>query len=119
MDTDKDIEATAVRETFEEIGIIPKSLQQMAILNFYFSNKPEWDQQVIVYIAKKWEGKPEESEEMAPKWFDIDEIPYNQMWEDDRFWLPRVLKGIKINADFLFDENQKLLERTVLEVGLI
>lgn len=74
-DTDKDIEATAVRETFEEIGVTPKSLQQMATLKSYFLDKPEWGQKVAIYVIKEWEGEPKESEEMAPKWFDINEIP--------------------------------------------
>lgn len=112
---DKDIEATAIRETFEEIGVIPKSLQQMAVLNFYFLDKSEWSQQVIVYTTKKWMGNPSESEEMAPKWFDINEIPYDQMWEDDKFWLPQILKGIKIEANFLFNKEQKMLEKDVKE----
>lgn len=110
---DQTIEVTAIRETTEEIGVIPKSLQQMATLNFYFTDKPEWNQQVIVYITNEWEGEPSESEEMAPKWFNQDEIPYSQMWEDDEYWLPHVLNGKKVIADFLFDGNQKMIEKHI------
>jgi len=28
---------------------------------------------------------------MMPKWFDLNEIPYSEMWPDDIEWLPRVL----------------------------
>ncbi|MBU0998400.1 8-oxo-dGTP diphosphatase [Patescibacteria group bacterium] len=115
-DKDKNIEVTAMRETYEEVKVIPKSLELVATINFYFLNKPEWGQQVFVFIAKKWKGKPEESKEMSPKWFDIKEIPYEHMWEDGKHWLPIILKGIKINADFLYDENQQLLEHTILEI---
>ena len=51
---------------------------------------------------------------MAPRWFKLNEIPYDQMWEDDKSWLPKVLKGERIEGDFLFDENQKLLEQTII-----
>lgn len=30
---------------------------------------------------------------MRPQWFDIKDIPYEQMWEDDKIWLPELLKG--------------------------
>lgn len=110
---DKDIEETAIRETNEEIGVTPTSLKQVAILNFYHLDKQEWNQQVIVFLSDKWKGKPTESKEMVPKWFEFDEIPYDEMWEDDKFWLPKVLAGKRIEADFLFDDNQVLLEQAI------
>jgi hypothetical protein len=30
---------------------------------------------------------------MRPQWFTFTDIPYDQMWEDDRIWLPMVLNG--------------------------
>lgn len=110
---DRSIEETAIRETFEETNVTPKNLKHMATLNFYFEEKTDWNQQVLVYLTSQWEGVPVETEEMAPKWFDFDEIPYSQMWEDDSLWLPRVLTGKKIIGNFLFDENQKMLEHKI------
>jgi len=98
------------------IRITPKTLQEVATLNFYFPDNPDWSQQVIVYLATEWEGKLQETDEMAPKWFKFDKIPYNQMWEDDILWLPEVLKGNLIEADFLFDENQKMIEKDVRKI---
>lgn len=107
----EDIEDAAVRETFEEIGVKPSSLKHTAVLNFYFPavlKDKDWNQQVMVYIVDKWEGEPAESEEMAPKWFKHHEIPYDSMWPDDYLWLPKVLEGQFINADFYFDESQQI-----------
>ena len=39
---------------------------------------------------------------MKPKWFSIKEIPFNEMWPDDKFWLPKVLAGKKVKAEFIF-----------------
>ena len=50
---------------------------------------------------------------MKPEWFKIKDIPFNEMWEDDIFWLPQVLNGKFIEADFLFDENQKMIEKNI------
>jgi len=30
---------------------------------------------------------------MRPQWFAFSDIPYDQMWEDDRIWLPMLLNG--------------------------
>ena len=105
------IEDTAVRECQEEIGVTPKNLQHMATLNFYFpadKAKEGWNQQVLVYLAQEWDGEPAETEEMAPKWFRQSKLPFDQMWEDDRFWLPAVLRGVHVEGDFTFGEDGHL-----------
>lgn len=141
----ENIEQTAIRETQEEIGIIPKSLKRVA-LNFYFRDqmtigarkkadhsenpaspytkrlhfpedlaKQDWNQQVCVFLVNEWEGEPVETEEMAPCWFKYSEIPFEQMWSDDIHWLPKVLEGKFLNADFTFDENQNLQNFEIAE----
>lgn len=106
---------TAVRETQEEINVIPLNISQVATLNFYFKNKSEWDQQVLVFTTHEWKEDPSESEEMAPKWFNIKDIPFESMWADDPFWLPQILSGKKINASFTFD-NDIILNKEIHEI---
>ena len=104
---------TAIRETEEESGVTPGSLVQMALLDFYFPHQPDWNQQVVVYISTQWEGEPSETEEMQPKWFPRDQIPYHDMWVDDIHWLPLILEGKKVRAHFLFGEGDKLLDQEI------
>jgi len=114
---DKNIEETAIREMLEETLTKPKNLKHVATLNFYFESLPDWNQQVIVFLTNVWEGVPKETEGMAPKWFKKEKIPFDQMWEDDPFWLPLVLDGKSVEADFLFDENQKMIEKDIRVVA--
>lgn len=100
------IDAAARRETHEEIGVVVETLEPVATLNFYFPHLPvesDWNQQACVYLVRAWMGEPGESEEVAPRWFKRDGLPFAAMWDDGRFWLPRVLRGERFTADFLFD----------------
>lgn len=100
------IEEAARREAKEEIGADLKEMQKVAEMNFYFSNKPDWDQCVHAYFCEQWDGTPTESEEMAPQWFKISDIPFDKMWPDDIFWLPKVLEGNLVKASFTFGEGE-------------
>ena len=112
----ENIEETAIRETQEEIGVIPKDIEKRAILSFYFPYNPEWNQQVIVYFSTNWNGIPKETDEMKPKWYKKDELPFDSMWPDDKYWLPQVLAGSRLKADFLFGIEDTLLEFNVMEL---
>jgi hypothetical protein len=52
---------------------------------------------------------------MRPQWFEIDKIPYQDMWKDDAFWLPFVINNKYVKAFFLFKEDQK----TIISQSLI
>lgn len=114
---------TAVRELEEEIKINSnkEDLKKVALIHFKFPNDPAkegWNQDVHVYLCEKWEGKPRESEEMKPKWFKLDEIPYDQMWDGDKEWIPLVLSGKIIEAIIGFDENNKVISCEIEELSL-
>lgn len=116
VDNGESIEDATKRETKEELGVEVGDIIKIAELDFAFAHKPEWNQTVHVYFCTEWTGEPLESEEMAPKWFDIAQIPYNDMWPDDIFWLPRVLAGDKVKAGFVFGEKDVILEQYVSSV---
>jgi 8-oxo-dGTP diphosphatase len=41
-------------------------------------------------------------------WMPIDAIPYDEMWADDRIWLPRVLAGEWVELRAVFDGDAML-----------
>ncbi len=111
------IEDAAVRETKEEIEVDLSAAElpnlKVAELIFTFPNNPTWDQLVHVYFSDKWQGEPAESEEMAPKWFLISNIPFSDMWPDDIFWLPLVMEGKFVKASFSFGEGDIILNKNI------
>ena len=115
------MEQSLVRELDEEVGLVPKDLEKRGIISFEFENDPVI-LEVHIYRCTQWDGEPIESEEMTPKWFSIDEIPYDQMWPDDIHWLPLFLEGKKFTGTFLFDKpsdatyTSKILKQQLQEV---
>jgi 8-oxo-dGTP pyrophosphatase MutT (NUDIX family) len=118
LDAGESIEAAMIRETQEEIGVTPTSYEKVADIRFdeLFKGEPTL-MHVHVYLADKWDGEPTESEEMKPEWFTVGNIPYDDMWPDDPYWLPSVLEGHKISAEFTLDENDRITSHSVETVA--
>ncbi len=110
---DETVEKSAEREGQEEFGITIKSLQKVGEICFNFPQNEGWGQIVHVFLCTNWEGNPQESEEMKPVWFKISDIPYGQMWDDDKYWLPKVLNGKKIKASFEFDKEGTVTKQEI------
>jgi 8-oxo-dGTP pyrophosphatase MutT (NUDIX family) len=117
VESGETIKAAAQREAKEEINVILKDFNKVAELTFYFVHRPEWNQLVHVYLAEDWDNEPRESEEMNPKWFNVKQLPYAEMWPDDVFWLPGVLRSSLIKATFTFGENDVILQKDVRAVN--
>jgi 8-oxo-dGTP diphosphatase/2-hydroxy-dATP diphosphatase len=113
------IEQATKRETFEEANISLGDLEKVGLINFYWKNKPDFVLEVNIFKSKIFGGIPTESEEMKPQWFDIKEIPYNEMWQDDVYWLPMFLKDKKFKGKFIFDESDNILEKELNELNEI
>jgi len=117
VEPDETIESAMIRETQEEINVTPTQYEKVADIRFdeFFKGEPTL-MHVHVYVATDWEGEPTESEEMKPQWFSLNDIPYDDMWSDDPYWLPEVLKGNKISADFKLDESDAIISHTITTV---
>ncbi len=111
LEAGETITQATIRESQEEIGVTPLIFQQVAELDFYGGSTDE-GQHIFAYVflCTKWEGEPIESEEMAPKWFNKSEIPYEAMWQGDSFWIPKILDGKTIRAVLSFDAHDNLID---------
>lgn len=121
LETGETLERAAIRETQEEIGVRPVSLRQVAVLDHHFPHNPDWSQRITVFLVEEWEGEPRElgkQGEVRPQWFNIDDLPFASMWDDYRYWLPRVLRGEFLRATFEFGpDNQTVSKSEVHKVS--
>ena len=90
----------AVRETLEETGVEALNPQLAAVMRFLDLEDEDW--LGYVFVAHRHRGKLRETLEAVPVWCARDEIPFDEMWDDDRYWLPRILAGEVLRGDFLF-----------------
>lgn len=109
------IEEAARREVFEEAGIIVDNIERRGVLEFEFKDNPEI-LEVHVFKAYEFRGEPTETAEMKPRWFHIEEIPFDKMWADDRHWLPLFLSGKKFRGRFFYDGEEKIVNQELQEV---
>jgi len=106
----------AVREVLEETGLVVSNLKPHGVLSFYFGQKIEADWVVYVFSTNAFKGRLKSSEEGTLRWFAFDEIPYHDMWEDDKYWLPFLLKGKRLHGDFYFNKEGTKLEEFNLQI---
>ncbi len=101
---DETVLECAVRELREETESViasPEHLEKIAIVHFH-NQKSDGETfvcKVHFYLVHEWEGEVRETKEMTdPQWFDIDDLPLDEMMPADKQWLPIALSGKKMIA---------------------
>lgn len=106
LDGDETPLAGALRETREEVGIIAQAPRLAAVMRFLDLEGDDW--LGYVFVARGYTGTPRATAEAVPLWCALDAMPFEQMWDDDRIWLPRLLQGESLQGDFLFRSGRLL-----------
>ena len=110
------LERTMLRELYEEFQVEGLEYSKRAEIEFFLREENK-EVKMNAFFCSKWKGELKETEEMVPKKFDVSQIPYKEMWEGDREWLPIVLQGKKIRASFIYDkEGGHVEKREIIEV---
>lgn len=109
----------AIREVQEELKVTPYGLKKMGELSFQFIDQKTGLPQpledgvsgalhCVVFTAEGCIGEPQETEEAIPYWSHHTQIPFHEMWADDREWMPGMLAGKEFNGYYFFDQDDLL-----------
>jgi 8-oxo-dGTP diphosphatase/2-hydroxy-dATP diphosphatase len=112
LEGDEDIVDAAKREFFEESKIVANSIKEIGVVEFDYIDSNKY-LEVHIFKVCEYFGEPEETEEMKPQWFYLDEIPFEKMWPDDAYWFPLFLQEKKFRGKFLFEDNSHIIERSL------
>lgn len=104
LEPGEDARSAAVREVAEEVGLVvrPEDLDARGALDYQFPYRPSWSQWSDVFVTDRWQGIPRGGDELEPRWYPVEQVPYDAMWDDARYWLPAVLRGGSVEARFTF-----------------
>ena len=104
-----------VREVREEVGlsVAPEKCGELA---FTFGGDPFMF--VHVYRADEYDGTPRETEEAVPRWYPVDDLPYDEMWPDDRYWFPLMLDGRPFRGTFHFTDDGEEMDGWELDADV-
>jgi 8-oxo-dGTP pyrophosphatase MutT (NUDIX family) len=108
----------AARELAEESGIslTPAHLIPAGELVFLFPSRMEWSERVHIFRADLPPGcQAVETDEMRPEWQACAAVRYEQMWDDNRYWLPYVLAGGSVHGQFIFAADNQTLTNWTLQ----
>ncbi|XP_049759059.1 oxidized purine nucleoside triphosphate hydrolase isoform X2 [Elephas maximus indicus] len=108
------VEEGAKRELQEESGLTADTLHKVGQITFEFVGSPE-PMDVHIFCTDHVQGTPTESDEMRPQWFQLDQIPFNDMWPDDSYWFPLLLQKKKFLGHFRFQGQDTIVAHTLRE----
>ena len=106
--------AAAIRETEEEICVTPIQPELRGQLWFHFKDGPTL--RCLIYLTEYFSGEPRETEEAVPRWYPAGALPYDEMWEDDRLWVPMLLSGhffegsVEVDGEAVSAQSIKIIE---------
>lgn len=101
LDPGETPEQAAVREVREELCIEVRAPSWRGEHRFQF--RDGYALHVHVYTSDDFSGEPTETDEALPLWVRRDAMPYDEMWADDRHWLPLMLDGRRFSGRYIFD----------------
>lgn len=103
---DETIEACVIRETYEETGLKIENPVQVGYIEF-----PTKDFYVYVFRSTKFsESVHAKKDEVTAFWVDEEQIPYAQMREADRNFLPEIIAGKFVKRRFIYDDDFHVID---------
>ncbi|MCK5535272.1 MAG: 8-oxo-dGTP diphosphatase [Bacteroidales bacterium] len=108
------INDSVIREIKEETDLDIFDLEEVGYHEFIWKEKSEWNMKCYIFKTSSFLGVEKDMGEGILKWFDIEKIPLDEMWDDDRLWTKNMLKGEFQNMRFYFDKNNKCFKHEII-----
>ncbi|XP_054163739.1 oxidized purine nucleoside triphosphate hydrolase-like [Oppia nitens] len=119
VEMNETIEEAAKRELLEESNLKCNDMKKVGILSFEFVNDLTAPKHLEIHVfhTEDYWGEVQESDEMMPKWFNIEDIPFNNMWVEDHLWFQLLLKGSRFRGFFKYSGQSIITEYILQELS--
>lgn len=107
------LEECLIREVKEESGLDLLEFEKRGVMAFELD---EYINEVHIFEGLSWIGEPIETDEMAPVWLKIDNLPYEKMWTSDKMWHSYFFKREFFEGWLIFDKNHEVLDFEITKV---
>ena len=112
QEPDEDILDTTIRELREESGLkaVIEDVSFKGSIRFNFKD-PRKDIILHIFLLYKWEDIPIETKEMYPTWFNINELPLNNLTDPlDIYWFEEIFTEKIVLKHFYFNEKDEFIK---------
>ena len=119
VEAGESLREAAIRELHEEVGLVagPDDLLPIARLHYPFPTRPHLSQRSHAFVLDAFEGVVQESVELSPQWWRVEDIPFELMWADAKLWLPRALQGSFTEATITIGDEDDVMDVTWMTAG--
>lgn len=109
VDQGESVEQSIIREVKEETGLTVSDLKNKGVLEFVCPTHPEIESRCHIFITRDFAGETIESEECYSQWHNLDNIPFEQMWDSDIIWFKKLISDFKeVRYRFFFNANENM-----------
>jgi ADP-ribose pyrophosphatase YjhB (NUDIX family) len=109
-------EKSAIRNVFQQTGLYVNKALHHGTIRLFLNGKVEYSYKLHVFSSKVFTGNVKPNVAGETRWFNASEIPFYEMWADDKYWMNLILQGKKFDADFFFDEkNENIVKYQIRE----
>jgi len=106
----------AMRHAFQQTGLYVNKVVHHGTIRLFLNGKVEYDYKLQIYSTKIFSGDLKPNIKGEARWFNTNELPFYEMWADDKYWVNLVLEGKKFDADFFLDEkNENVVKYQIRE----
>jgi len=96
-------ESNARREVFEETGLKVTNLFFHGIMLYFMGGSKTRQTTVGLFSSRNAIGQLSSTVEGRLKWFQTHKLPFDEMWDDDKYWVNLMLIQGRFNAKFYFN----------------
>ena len=106
-----------VREVLEETGLRIIDPEPRGSLVLHIPSPKQFKLSVDIFIATTFQGDALEREGTL-SWYDRDQLPFEDMWADQRYWLTAVLDGLSVDGKVCYEPHSLRLTQCQLRLRL-